>query len=328
MEGIENSSTLRLIENLKYEVKRGKKDCQSEAIALFKKIFEAIDSHTDTPSVNKGLNDLSLEVCGLQAKLSIITRQRDNLLDTVDNLRAEIIQLSAKLLPTMQPLQPSPIMNHSQGILEVKSLDNGNRNTLGQDISIPRIHRGGGDQQKHSGHGETTYPIVQQQIKNPLYHSYYSEDYDINEAGDADIKEIEHVSSEGEAPLTKNIIRGGHDNMKKNDNQDYGYEAAQQMNLENQKTPDNKKANKRFKCDQCPYSAVHQYQMKAHVEAVHEKIKKFRCEECGYASSRKDGLERHMDALHNVGDKKYKCGRCPYSAAQNAKLKMHVERVH
>ena len=327
MGGIENnSSTIRLIENLKHEVKQGKKDCQNEAIVLFKEIFTAIDTHTDTPSVNKDLEDLALEVCGLEDKLSIIIKERDNLLDTVDKLRAEIWRLSAKLLPTMQPFQLSLV--HIQGSQNVNSFDDGNVNTRGQGVKITRIPKRGGDQKKHSDYGETTTQIVQQQIQNSSNEPQDSDNYDYNEVEYADIKEIEHVSSEGEAPLTKNIIRGGHDNMKKNDNQDYGYEAAQQMNLENQKTPDNKKANKRFKCDQCPYSAVHQYQMKAHVEAVHEKIKKFRCEECGYASSRKDGLERHMDALHNVGDKKYKCGRCPYSAAQNAKLKMHVERVH
>ena len=105
--------------------------------------------------------------------------------------------------------------------------------------------------------------------------------------------------------------------------------ANQDLNLEFPKAPTtNKKMDKKFKCEQCSYSSVHQYQMKGHVEAVHDKIKKFRCEECGYASARKDGLERHWDASHNKGDKKYKCGRCPYSSAANAKLKTHMERKH
>ena len=114
MGGIDNvSSTLRLIENLKNEGKRGKK----EVIDLFKKIFIALDAHTDTPSVNKGLDDLAVDVCDLEEKLSMITKERDNLLDTVDILKAEIRQLSANLMTTMMPLPvPDQRVNQSREI--------------------------------------------------------------------------------------------------------------------------------------------------------------------------------------------------------------------
>ena len=329
MGGIENnSSTIRLIENLKHEVKQGKKDCQNEAIVLFKEIFTAIDTHTDTPSVNKDLEDLALEVCGLEDKLSIIIKERDNLLDTVDKLRAEIWRLSAKLLPTMQPFQLSLV--HIQGSQNVNSFDDGNVNTRGQGVKITRIPKRGGDQKKHSDYGETTTQIVQQQIQNSSNEPQDSDNYDYNEVEYADIKEIEHVASDGEASLTKDLNhaqkRVGHDNAKKNDNQDYDHTLKLKLNF--QKTPANKKVNKKFKCDQCPYSATQKHHMKAHIEAVHDKIKNHRCEECGYASSRKDILERHWDAVHNKGDKKFKCGRCPYSFAQKAKLEKHIGRVH
>ena len=85
-----NSSALRLLESLRHELKSGKKDCQSEVIVLFKKIFSAIDENTDTPNVNRGLDDLAQEVHGLEAKLSLVTKERDHLVVTVQSLRAEI----------------------------------------------------------------------------------------------------------------------------------------------------------------------------------------------------------------------------------------------
>ena len=85
-----DSPALRLVESLRHELKSGKKDCQSEVIVLFKKIFGAIDENTDTPNVNRGLDDLAQEVHGLEAKLSLVTKERDHLVDTVQSLRAEI----------------------------------------------------------------------------------------------------------------------------------------------------------------------------------------------------------------------------------------------
>ena len=367
-----NSSSLRLIENLRYEVKRGKKDCQSEVINLFKKIYAAIDTSTDTPSVNKGLDDLTREVSGLEAKLSIITKERDNLLDTVHDLRAENRQLRTKLLP----MPPSPLNvdpNHkakrSLGNQEVRSLYNGSPRAI-----RPRIRKRDGDHKKHaeqreniineSESDEEKEKIIssedesekgaKQQIQNSLYDS--DDDYDCNEVEvDVDIKEIEHVASDENVSLTNNLthahIGEGDANAKNNVN------AAQKFNLEIEKQPANKKANKKFNCEQCPYSAsrkdrmrihveaVHQKimnfrcsqcpysaaqkaHMKNHVEAVHDKIMNYRCEECNYGTSRKDRLERHVDARHNMGDKKFKCGKCPYSSAQKNKLTKHIERVH
>ena len=128
MAGIENNlSTIRLIENMKHEVASG----QSKVIEVSKKLYGTIDSYTS--SIDNGLNYLAVEVCGLEAKLRIITKERDDLLDTVNNLRFEIMGLSSKLLPTMQPLQllalPELNPNHNQDIQEVDSPDDRNCKT-------------------------------------------------------------------------------------------------------------------------------------------------------------------------------------------------------
>ena len=374
-----NSSALGLIKNLKDDVTKNKTNCQSEAIDLFKKILKAIDAHTDTQRVNKGLDDLAVEVCDLEAKLSIIANERDNLLDTVRDLRAENRQLSAKLLLTMQPSPIYPLSNqkskHSQCNQEDKSLDNGSPHATGLGINRPRIRKRGGDHRKHAEHIENTINEsecdeeniissedesdrgVQQQIQNSLYDS--DDDYDCNEVVevDVDIKEIEHVASDGMFSLTNNLTHAliGEEltNLKKNVNQNNEYNVEQKFN----KRPANKKTNKQFNCEQCPYSASRKDHMKNHVEAVHEKIMKYRCgqcpysatrkdhmknhteavhekimnyhcEECNYGTSRKDRLKRHVDAHHNMGDKKFKCGMCPYSSTKKNMLKKHIEMVH
>ena len=93
-----NSSVLGLIKNLKDDVTKNKKNCQSEAIDLFKKILKAIDAHTDTQRVNKGLDDLAVGVCDLEAKLSIIANERDNLLH-LKQLKLSYLQYKQHQLP-------------------------------------------------------------------------------------------------------------------------------------------------------------------------------------------------------------------------------------
>ena len=89
-----NLSAFRLVENVKDDVARGR----SKLIELGKKnllSFGNIDSYTDV--VEKGLKHLAVEVCGLEAKLRIITKERDE-------LRVEITHLSTQLGPTFQPI--------------------------------------------------------------------------------------------------------------------------------------------------------------------------------------------------------------------------------
>ena len=327
MAGIENNlTTHELIENLKHEVMMGKKNCQIQVITALRQLSEtivnAVDPQTDTPSVNKGFDDLALHVGSLETKLLVVTKERDDLLDQVASLRTVIGQMSAKLFATMQPVQ-LPLMQ-SQGNQQVDGFHNGNIETRGEEENVLNTNK----YQYRSGRWETTTQtttkIVQQQIRHSMHDSYNPDDSGINEEEYADTKPIEHMASDREESTTM-VDMPRNDNMKKN----LFYDATQKINLiDIPKAPATKKLEKKLKCDQCPKSFAHPYQVKAHVETVHAKIKKFRCEECGYASARKDGLETHWDAKHNKGDKKYKCGQCPYSNAQNERLKKHMISKH
>ena len=311
------SSGLEIIKNLKEQVKRDKKDCQSEVIDLFKRIFNAIDTHMDTPSVNKGLDDLAADdVFGLEARLSTITKERDNLLDTVQNLRAELKQMSfeMKLKSIREPIplvrMPDDTVKHDQDIQiqEVKSLDIA--------VKRPRIRKRGAKQKKQEEHNEAS-----------LNDSNNSDECDIYEVEGSDAKGIDYVLMGREVSpakdLVQKLIREGHDDVKQNDSHGCESDATQKSDPDFPSTP-----NTRFKCDQCPWSTPQKHRMKAHIEEVHEMKKRYQCEKCDYATARKDRLERHWDSVHNDGRKKFKCGRCPYSSAEKAKLQRHMNRGH
>ena len=165
---IKNSSILIQIENLKNEEKRSK----SEVIDLFKKIFIALDAHTPTPSVNKGLDDLAVEVCELELQLSNVTQERDNLLQSVNNLKAELRQFGSSFIPTLQP-QSVPVnmleqtVTQSCDIQEVKPFE------IGED---------------------------QQEVHNSTLVSYHEDMPGFEEAGEPDVGDI------GEKPKTRILM--------------------------------------------------------------------------------------------------------------------------
>ena len=306
---------IELIENLRTEVKRGKRECQNETLALFKKIFIAIGTNTDTASVNMGLDNLTNEVNDLKTKLTAVTRERDNLLDTVDNMKMVMEQLSAKMMTTMQPL---PIVNDSQNIPEIRSFDNGNES------------RGSGAQEKenHEDPEEASDENIQQPVQNYLNASCNSNDYDFNTEVDVDIKENVTAANEevkeDPFPTRKYIPHGEHLNL--DHSQDASKGAILQLQMISTKTG----GGKQLQCNQCSYftTTKNSHHMKNHVASVHLKLKNYRCKDCGFAAARKNQVDRHYDAIHNKGYKKFRCGRCPYSSAQRPRLNEHIARVH
>ena len=167
-----------------------------------------------------------------------------------------------------------------------------NPSTVGQDMTVPKISRVVGGQKKpkrsllkHSKYGETTTTttIVQQQVKHSVNGMDDSGYYAANE-----VEEDEEMYDMGP--------------QKHNDQSkaDQGYDANQKINLVDfQKEPIKQK---KFKCEQCPkaYGPPNgKYQLKAHVEAAHDKIKRFKCEECDYASARKGPIHlSHMTSTN------------------------------
>ena len=311
-----NSSPIRLVEKLRQDIKTGKTDCQNEALALFKKIFTAIDNHTDTPNVNKGLDDLTQEVSGLEAKVLALTKERDNLLQTVEHMKEEMQQLAANML-TMQHLQQmQPIqtqtqeVNNSISIQEFGSL-NGGKDDTRKKQSYP-------------------FEIPQQPVQKPISDHYTTDTYDFNQEPEVEIKEDLHASTDEQTigTLPEKDHSKGEYGM---DNRDDGNIVSRGVNLELQTTTTtNTEGGKQINCNQCSYTTTtrNSGHMREHIAAVHMKIKKHRCQECEFASPRRAGIERHWDAIHNKGDKRFKCGSCPFSHPERKHMIKHIAKVH
>lgn len=320
---MKNSSIMDVIKHLQDEVKRGKSDCQSEATDLFKKIFIAIDAQAEIPL--KGLDDLAVEFSDLEASLWTITKERDDLLDTVKNLRVELKILSDKLLPKMEPIPLSSMsdddrVKHGMGIeiKEVKQLKDATSKATGNGSKRPRSRKRGDEKGKKQ----------KQQIEIALKDSLSSDDYEANAVEDGYERNIEYVVSGREASQTKNLIhdliKKGNDDSKIDVTQDCEYEATAEPD------PELQDASNNFNCDLCSWSTPQKHRLKQHViEAhAHAEIKSHQCQECDYSTARRDRLERHWDSVHNQGDKKYKCEECPYSTAEKSKLQRHWDSVH
>ena len=314
-----NSSPIRLVEKLRQDIKTGKTDCQNEALALFKKIFTAIDNHTDTPSVNKGLDDLTQEVSGLEAKVLALTKERDNLLQTVDHMKEEMQQLAANMLTMqhLQQMQPIQMQNMesvesgvpSKSIHEVESINEGKDDT-GKKQSYP-------------------FEIPQQPVQKPMSNQYNTDTNDFNQEAEVEIKEDLHASTDEQTMGTlpeKDLSKEEYGMA----NQDDGNNVSRGVNLELQTTSINTEGSKLIKCNQCPYITTtrNSGHMRDHIASVHMKIKKYRCEECGFAASRRAAIERHWDAIHNKGDKRFKCGSCPFSHPERKNIQKHIAKVH
>ena len=354
------SSAHRLLQNLKYEVSRSEKDAQGEVRGLFKKLSSwmeeaqrqfssTINSHAQ--SMNKGLNDLSGEICDLETKLSVITKERDDLLNTVNNLSGGIRQWSDKL-PTKQSL-PEQEENHNQNIQEVDPPDKRNLNTRLQGARRPSITSEGADQEEHVEFVECIDQLVEQHIQtqqNNLIDCYsdaveyeninniehVEQDAEAMEVGGANQTEKEaaerkkgealcsspYKSSQGQNPICQvcNLSFSTTEHLRIHSKN------VHSLSLTIGKESDNtfldtgllKRTN----------STAQKNRRTSHTKEVYDKRKNHGCDECGYTTNYKSDLKRHWDAVHNKGHKKHKCEICAYSSAEKTSLKYHMASIH
>ena len=89
--------------------------------------------------------------------------------------------------------------------------------------------------------------------------------------------------------------------------------------------------DKKFKCEQCPYSSPHKCIMMAHIKVVHEDIKDYVCcnsKECGFVASQDYNLNQHKKSVHKVKDEKFWCRLCSHSNNLKKCLLSHMKYVH
>ena len=75
------------------------------------------------------------------------------------------------------------------------------------------------------------------------------------------------------------------------------------------------KGKKKYKCDDCPFTAAKKITLKQHLEAAHGIKRPYACELCDYATDKKDDLKKHGTVHQTV--KPYQCEWCSYASGKN-----------
>ena len=327
----ENLSTYDLIKNLKDEVEKGKKDCRSEANDLLKKIFRAVEVHTDFPNVNKGLDELAVKFSDLEEKLSTMTKERDSLLDMLDNLKFENRQFHAMLSQIIQEkdkdddqLRAAIMLLSTEMLQKTKSFS---PSTMPGRYSIAKVSKIVSKSASYGDPNETGQITKESDEESTSTSEDESaKENEINDTGPGIVSSDRDVSPASNIRFVPTKNR-----LVKNEkvNQNYKPDVAKKSDLKDEKRPANNRENKDFQCERCSYTAARKDTLKRHVlsHASNRDAKKFECERCSFSAARKDSLKRHGISAHG-DDKQFKCGYCPYLTARKDNLKKHVERKH
>ena len=81
-------------------------------------------------------------------------------------------------------------------------------------------------------------------------------------------------------------------------------------------------------CNQCGKVLTSKYNLKDHIEVVHEGIKKFSCKYCEQNFGYENDLRRHIQAIHKDKDVEYKCKKCEMSFNVFTDLLKHRKSEH
>ena len=345
-----NLSMFRLVQDMKEDVARGK----TEVIELSKSnrlSYSDIASYTS--NVDKGLNNLAVEVCGLEAKLRIVTKERDDLLEHVKNLRSEITTLSSKLLPTLLPL---PLPNLSPGDIPEYKCEKCSYTTTEKHQMIVhttdrrRLCAAGSRPKPNHDHNEINSDnpnCVTPNVKRPRLSS---DDVEQNEHddnfGNGDHKPEYACDqcpySTAQKSHLKRHWEALHEKIKEYQCEGCDYTTSRKESLKRHiETVHMNMLDKQFECEYCPFSTSYKQNLKSHEAKCHTGAmhmntleKKFICEHCHFSTAYRQNLKMHVAKLHmrtmhiNILDKKYKCRHCPFAAAYLRNLKTHAENVH
>ena len=280
-----------------------------------KEFSNIVKSHRN--SINKCINDLAEEVEDLKDKLSVITRERNDLLETVHNLTKDIGLRSAELHGQQELPQPEEINTNDikkMGCNDVKdnqeeniSSGKGGQNglTFNESVDPLDIVEHVEDENATNGNDEGgDMPMDSTPSKSPEFESNHSKS-----SVQADV----HVCPECNFAFSNLEIhlKNVHSKLEPINNRESVHQ----------------KGSKNFQCKQCTYKSVRPDHLREHIKTVHESSRAHVCGECGYASALKKDLIRHVDGVHKK-IKNHICGVCGYAASQKTNLKQHMKVRH
>ena len=330
-----------------YELKKSQNEWQSDLYSKLgswreesqRHFSNIIDSHSNTIAMT--INELQNGVCLLQEQLSVVSKERNDLLETVDNLSGKIRQLSSKL-PVIRPLQEPEdeeyhdLDTHEVGNPEEKVLVDIKEGTrfysdFGEDDE-QQIYDG--DHQEDPLNGENHFnasnfiEFPDKNDKNIEHLGAYEKVIDGNILGE-DLKEGNHketcscsscnkvyledrASVHPECRITFYAPKEISSNGSGESNHLSGAEAMEDEKLE---------------CEQPPCKSNLKRDIKSPIEAVHEKIRNHVCKLCGKAYTQKVNLKIHIEGVHE-NLKTHVCRQCGFATSRKSHLNRHIQGVH
>ena len=226
----------------------------------------------------KGIENLVEELSDIKAQLSIITQERNDLLETVESLNVKLQSFSETY---QDPQEVLDLCSKELGGSEVAK-----RNTNEQDEECSNISSGSRDRDEEEEVTEET--VTHQPIRPPITIPLTNHNNDVASPNEEIINILDRSHHLRE---TKPQSIEEHD-MKTNNMQheDTKLRTSSQDNMDKKRLQCGGKISDPT-CRQphgisCPYRTDSASHMKEHVEAVHEKIKNHFCKECDYTSYR------------------------------------------
>ena len=246
--------------------------------------------------INRGINELVEEMCGLKAQLAGMKNERNGLLQTIDKLTDENRQLKSKLQPLTEP---------------GKDVD-------GTDVEIPDVNQH--DVNSESKDNEMMEDEVEESDSDQELHEHSedaSNDGDTmnestNEMANEDVDDPEYDPADMDETT---------DELEKQEQETDETKGAKEKEVAAE-------FKKKYQCDVCGYTSS-KNNIKQHKNTVHnkEESKKFMCESCPFTSKTSAGLNIHKEWRH-TDYHKYECDLCPYKTTFIKELRKHSKRAH
>ena len=292
---------------MEYGLNKINKEYQGELRYLFTKLnswqeesqrqfYNVINSQSI--NIDKSLSNLLEEVSDLQAQLSIITRDRDNLILTVDNLRGEITRLEVN--PPYSGTKEIDCYEHEdQGEKEEEEEGEEEVSNYDEDLKDHVDHASEIAREPNTNCSNTEYDGIDVKCSQSASSSERVTD------------EPEVIDQPQKERLTAQFSKMGIPEKR--------------SNLNDHIESVHNKVKKKLKCEHCPYTSATLSHMKEHIEVVHERVRVNSCGECGFTPSRKRDLKRHMKVVHT---KRHICEDCGHAESRKPLLTSHRLVVH
>ena len=305
---------------------------KDESQMQFSKIVDSFNT-----KITEGINDLTNEVCDLQAQLSHTTQERNNLKETINDLNDEIRELNGKLISVQY--YPGDEENYNQDKLIVGNTEIGSLNTVKSAPDSPITLSDGDDESIDSGKilGHIPAETVEQ------HKSYQTNNRSLNdqtpyEMADMDVIDIEHEAKEEDKvdgsvfTIPKNVLSEDVNCPECS----FTFSTREHLivhslNIHSQLPPrevnlDEKEVSiSQSKCLPLKEDKITKLQSESNTGEGYEDLKS---KSMTWKKSGTGNLGDHEKYVIRYGDKRFTCEHCPYSASKKCVIKSHIKEVH